>query len=295
MPTLLMPRTADIGPFTVRRLLPNHPLRSVGPFVFFDHFGPAQVTPATPIDVPPHPHIGLATVTYLLAGSMMHRDSLGTIQRITPGDVNWMTAGRGIVHSERRDPAQPATPQPHEGLQLWVGLPRADEACAPRFAHHPAATLPTRRADGVALTLIAGTGFGMTAPVAVASPLGYVSAELADGSALRLAPEHPERAVYVVAGAVTVDGTPLPLGRLLVLDAGGEAVIAARGSARVMILMGAPLDGPRFLDWNFVGSDRARLAQARADWAAHRFATISGDDRERVELPAPRPGPAPAG
>jgi redox-sensitive bicupin YhaK (pirin superfamily) len=294
MPTLLASHATEIGGLPVRRVLPNHPVRMVGPFVFFDHMGPATVAPDDRIDVLPHPHIGLATVTYLFDGAMVHRDSLGSVQTIEPGDVNWMTAGRGIVHSERRPqgsvPAAVPTAYRLEGLQVWVGLPQAQEACEPAFDHYPASSLPVMDDDGIEIKLIAGAYFGMNSPVRTASPLGYAAVRLPAGRSLVVPPEHAERAVYCVDGGIHVDGTIVPPAGMLVLDPGRPAVVTAVSDARLMLPAGEPLDGPRFIEWNFVSSDRAALARAREDWQAHRFATIPGDDRERIEQP-PRRGP----
>ncbi|MBW8310596.1 MAG: pirin family protein, partial [Rhizobium sp.] len=223
MPQLLSPRSHDLGGgFTVRRLLPQAGRRSVGPFVFFDHIGPAELDPAHPMAVRPHPHIGLATVTYLWEGAIMHRDSLGYAQEILPGDVNWMTAGRGIVHSERTPERLLGKPQRMHGLQTWVALPKQHEETAPAFAHHPAATLPVVELPGVRLHVVAGDAFGERSPVQVLARTLYVSIELTAGAALSIPAEHAERALYAVEGELTLDGETLPLEHLVVLDAGSE-------------------------------------------------------------------------
>jgi redox-sensitive bicupin YhaK (pirin superfamily) len=290
---ILNAHEADIGSQHVRRALPNHPVRMVGPFVFFDHMGPTQVGADQDVDVRPHPHVGLATVTWLFEGAILHRDSLGTEQAIHPGEVNWMTAGRGIVHSERRLPTMIGHTYRLEGLQVWVGLPQALAECEPSFVHVGADALPRLTVDGVKITVIAGTWLGERSPVPTASPLGYAAASMPAGSALVVPAEHAERAVYCVSGQLAVDGTPLQPGQMAVLTAGQAVTVLALTDARLMLPAGEPLDGPRFLSWNFVSHDRERLTRARDDWAAGRFARIPGDDQERIELPPPR-GSAPA-
>jgi redox-sensitive bicupin YhaK (pirin superfamily) len=281
----LRPREHDLGGFTVRRLLPHAQCRSVGPFVFFDHIGPATLAEGSFVDVRPHPHIGLATVTYLWDGAMTHRDSLGNEVDIVPGDVNWMTAGRGIVHSERTPAAMRAAPLRFHGLQTWVALPHAYEEAAPAFAHHPAATLPTRRGDGVQLTVVAGHAFEMRSPVAVLCDTLYVAIDLADGAELVIPDEHAERAIYPAQGKLILDETqPLAEGELVVLEPGTLPLIRAVGPARVMLLGGAPLDGPRFVWWNFVSSTRERIERAKADWTAQALGTIPGET-EFIPLP----------
>jgi redox-sensitive bicupin YhaK (pirin superfamily) len=286
MPLTLHPREHDLGGFTVRRLLPHAKQRSVGPFVFFDHIGPAVLGDGTFVDVRPHPHIGLATVTYLWEGAMTHRDSLGSVVDIKPGDVNWMTAGRGIVHSERTPAAMRGAPMPFHGLQTWVALPREHEEAAPAFAHHPAATLPVLEGDGVRLCIVAGHGFGERSPVAVLADTLYVAIDLAEGAELCLPAEHAERAIYPVAGELVLDEvTALPAGQMHVLEPGSLPLIrAVGGPARAMLLGGAPLDGPRHVWWNFVSSSRERIEQAKADWAAQRFGAVPGES-EFIPLP----------
>ena len=280
---IIEPQTHDLGGFTVGRLLPRAELRSVGPFVFFDHIGPATLAAERPIAVRPHPHIGLATVTYLWEGSMMHRDSLGSVQEIQPGDVNWMTAGRGIVHSERTPERLLGTAHPFHGLQTWVALPQAHEEDEPSFAHHPRATLPVVQRPGATLTIVAGHGFGARSPVAVLVDTLYVSIDLQAGSSLTILAEHVERALFPVRGELTLDGTALPLGSLALLGP-GEPVLTARSDARVMLVGGAPLDGPRHIFWNFVHSSRERIEQAKEDWRAGRFAAVPGET-EFIPLP----------
>jgi redox-sensitive bicupin YhaK (pirin superfamily) len=277
-PLLLQPHDKDLGGgFKVRRLLPAAKQRSVGPFVFFDHFGPATETPGAQHDVRPHPHIGLATVTYLFEGAMMHRDSLGSVQEIRPGAINWMTAGRGIVHSERTAPElRRAGPRMH-GIQTWAALPRASELAEPAFHHHPGATLPRVSTPGVELRVIAGTAFGERSPVRVFSPTLYVAAEMEPGSAFELAPEHEQRGVYVVEGEISIAGSGVPPQHLAVLEHGESVEVRAATRARAMLLGGAKTDGERFIWWNFVASSRERIEEAKRLWREQRFARIPGE------------------
>jgi redox-sensitive bicupin YhaK (pirin superfamily) len=284
---VLDPRPRDLGDFTVRRLLPAPGLQTVGPFIFFDHMGPADFGPGQGVNVRPHPHIGLATVTYLFEGAFMHRDSLGTAQLIRPGDVNWMVAGRGIVHSERTPPeVRDASGRARaHGIQTWVALPRAEEERAPSFAHHAAATLPQFEQTGARLTVIAGTAYGRRSPVEVFSPTLYVDAQLSTDARIEVEAEHEQRACYVVSGAIEIAGERYGEGQLIVLAAGsGPVAVRAAAAARVMLAGGAALDGPRYIDWNFVSSTRERIDAARSDWRGRRFAPVPGDD-ERIPLP----------
>jgi redox-sensitive bicupin YhaK (pirin superfamily) len=286
MPISLRPREHDLGGFTVRRLLPHAQARSVGPFVFFDHIGPAILGDGALVDVRPHPHIGLATVTYLWEGAMRHRDSLGNDVEILPGDVNWMTAGRGIVHSERTPDALRAIKHRFHGLQTWVALPHEHEEAAPAFAHHAAKTLPVLEGDGVRLVVVAGHGFGERAPVATLSDTLYVALDLAEGAELAIPAEHAERAIYPVEGELILDETlPLATGVMHVLEPGTQPLIrAVGGPARAMLLGGAALDGPRFVWWNFVSSTRERIERAKAEWREQRFAAVPGET-EFIPLP----------
>ena len=259
-------RSRDLGGFSVKRVLPIARRKLVGPFVFFDEMGPATFAPGGGIDVRPHPHIGLATVTYLFEGRIRHRDSLGSRQDITPGDVNWMTAGRGIVHSERTHPDDRASGYAMHGIQSWVALPVADEEIEPAFVHHPAATLPRIQRAGAALTVIAGSAYGVRSPVAVRSPTLYVAADLGTGAALPVCSEHEERGVYVVSGAVEINGEPVPPGELAVLVPGAAMTITATAASRVMLLGGARLPEERIVWWNLVSTRAARIEQAKADW-----------------------------
>ena len=285
MTDLIAPRLHDLGGFSVGRVLPHAQRRSLGPFVFLDHIGPAVLPPEVPIAVRPHPHIGLATVTYLWEGAMMHRDSLGSVQEIQPGDVNWMTAGRGIVHSERTPERLLGTAQPFHGLQTWVALPQAHEETEPSFFHHPKATLPVREQDGVRLTVVAGHGFGLRSPVKVFSDTLYVALDLADGAELVIPAEHAERGLFPVSGEIWLDETErLPNGQLAVLEPGRLPLLRAVGPARVMLMGGAPLDGPRFIWWNFVSSSRERIERAKDAWRAGQFAMVPGET-EFIPLP----------
>ena len=281
---VIKPRARDLGGFEVRRILPAFPTRMVGPFIFFDHMGPATFAPGSGVDVRPHPHIGLATVTYLFDGALMHRDSLGCVQRIAPGDVNWMTAGRGIVHSERTPQEDRAGESRLHGLQSWVALPVKYERCTPAFSHHPKASLPLIAEGGATMTLIAGAAFGRRAPVATFSEMFYLAVELAAGAACMLPVEFEERAVYVVDGDVRVAGSPLAPQHLAVASAGAAIEIQAVTAARVMLLGGAKMDGERFIWWNFVASTKELIDEAKARWQAQSFAAVPGET-EFIPLP----------
>ena len=288
--TVLLPRSHDIGGFEVRRALPAQQRQMVGPFIFFDQIGPGEFLTGRGVDVRPHPHIGLSTVTYLFEGEILHRDSLGNEQPIAPGDVNWMTAGRGIAHSERTAAARRATPHRLAGIQSWVALPKAQEEAAPAFAHHPGATLPLIEDGGVRLRLVAGTAWGARAPVAVASDLFYADAVLAPGAQLPL-PEHEERGAWVMAGAVDVAGQRFEAGRMLVFRA-GEAIALSAGpdGARLLLLGGAAMDGPRHLFWNFVSSSRERIEEAKRAWSRDRMGlVVPGDEQDWIPLPERKP------
>lgn len=276
-------RSRDLGGFTVARVLPIGHRKTVGPFIFFDHLGPTVLAAGTGMDVRPHPHIGLATVTYLFEGRIRHRDSLGTVLDIEPGAVNWMTAGRGIVHSERSTPEDRQGPLPMHGIQSWVALPQAEAECEPAFVHHPAATLPQWQHEGATLRLIAGTAYGRESPVEFAWPIFYVHAEWSRAGSLPLPAEHAERAVYVVRGAVLIGGERIAAGTMAVLTEAAGTLDAEPGTV-AMLLGGAPLDGERHVWWNFVAASPARIEQAKADWQAERFAAVPGET-ERIPLP----------
>lgn len=281
---LITGQRKDLGGFEVARLLPQIGVRSVGHIVFLDHMGPASFPAGAGIDVRPHPHIGLATLTFLFEGTITHRDSLGVVQDIRPGEVNWMTAGRGVVHSERTPAAPRASGSRLDGLQAWIALPLGHEEDAPAFEHHGRDAIPRIERPGVALQLIAGSGYGEHSPVRFPGELCYLAGELADGARLGLEPGFAERAVYVVSGAVELDHHPLPAGHLALLPAGRKLTLAGRGPARIAILAGAPLDAPRHLWWNFVSSRRERIEQAKADWQAGRFPEVPGES-ESIPLP----------
>ena len=285
MTTIIAPRVHDLGGFQVRRAVPSIQARSVGPFVFVDHMGPAVFEPGRGIDVRPHPHIGLATVTFLWSGTIHHRDSIGSRQDINPGDVNWMTAGRGIAHSERTPAALRDGEHPLHGMQTWVALPKADEETAPAFHHHPAATLPQQRRDGAWLRVVAGRGYGEESPVRVFTDTLYVAIDLEPGAELALDDGHRERAVYVLDGDAQLDGADLPPMHLVVLDPGTRPTLRARSAVKAMLLGGEPLDGPRHLWWNFVSSSKERIEQAKQDWQAGRFEAVPGEV-EAIPLPA---------
>jgi redox-sensitive bicupin YhaK (pirin superfamily) len=282
--TFLEPHTKDLGGFQVRRLLPGHPIRMLGPFVFFDHMGPAIFPPGGGVDVRPHPHIGLATVTYLFEGALMHRDSLGSVQRITPGDVNWMTAGRGIVHSERSPEDDRALGPRLHGIQTWVALPQAHEDAEPEFSHHAKATLPLIERPGITMRLIAGDAFGERAPVRTYSDMFYLAADMAAGAALALPPEHEERGVYVVEGDVRVAGRPLAPYHLAVAAPGETVHVSAISAARLMLLGGARMDGDRIIWWNFVASAQEPIEAAKLRWAQSQFPPVPGET-EFIPLP----------
>jgi redox-sensitive bicupin YhaK (pirin superfamily) len=295
--TVIVPRAHDLGGFEVRRALPAKEKQMVGPFIFFDQMGPGEFMTGKGLDVRPHPHIGLATVTYLFDGSIMHRDSLGTQLPIVPGDVNWMTAGSGIAHSERTDASLRSRRNPLFGIQSWVALPKSMEETAPAFTHHDAASLPLLEDHGLRLRLIAGEGWGIRSPVSTHWPLFYADATLTPGAALPMPNRHEERGAYVVEGTVDVAGTRFDSGRMLLFRP-GDAITLTAGpqGARLLLLGGAVMDGPRYIFWNFVSSSLDRIEQAKADWTASRFGVVAGDEREFIPLPQVaerRPSPPP--
>ncbi|HVO48607.1 MAG TPA: pirin family protein [Steroidobacteraceae bacterium] len=278
-------RRRDLGGFEVGRVLPSAGQRMVGPFIFFDHMGPAQFPPGIPrsTDVRPHPHIGLSTVTYLFAGEIMHRDSVGSHQAIQPGEVNWMTAGRGITHSERFEKIR-AQGGPLHGIQSWVALPETDEEADPAFTHYGHADLPVVQDRGLWARVIAGEAFGARSPVTVHSPLFYAHCELGRGRSLEMPSGYTERAAYVASGTLLAAGRRFGTGQMLVFSAGATAVVQAESAAIVMILGGEPV-GRRFIEWNFVSSSQERIEQAKADWRAGRLRLPDGDDQEFIPLP----------
>jgi redox-sensitive bicupin YhaK (pirin superfamily) len=278
-------RERDLGGFVVRRVLPFESRKMVGPFIFFDHMGPTHFAPGQGIDVRPHPHIALATVTYLFSGALEHRDSLGTVRVIRPGDVNWMTAGRGIAHSERTPQVLRQSGEQSHGIQSWVALPDGQEDVEPSFAHYPAADLPQRTVDGVHLAVIAGEAFGMKSSVATLWPTLYVDAQFADGASLEVAPEHTERAVYVAQGQLEIGDAVLSEGQMGVLEPGTRPRFRARGATRAMLLGGERFPTPRYIWWNFVASSQDRIDAAKARWKNGEFAQVPGET-EFIPLPA---------
>ncbi|QDZ29395.1 pirin family protein [Noviherbaspirillum sp. UKPF54] len=285
---LVVPRTRDLGDgFEVRRALPSVERRMVGPFVFLDQMGPHVFTAGSGLDVRPHPHIGLATLTYLFDGEILHRDSLGSVQPIRPGEVNWMTAGRGIVHSERTAPQMRQHESSLFGLQCWVALPRAQEETDPDFVHVGAEQLPLEAGEGVAARIVAGSYFGRRSPVPALSDMVFADITLQPGATVALPPEYDEQAVYVAQGQVAcgADGV-FDAGRLLVLKPGAGIALQAAGgtAARVVLVGGEPMDGPRYLTWNFVSSSPDRIEQAKDDWRQQRFAMVPGES-EFIPLP----------
>lgn len=284
---LIQTRDHDLGGgFLVRRALPSAGRQAVGPFLFFDHFGPITAQPTDNYDIRPHPHIGLATVTYLFEGAMLHRDSTGVVQRIEPGAINWMTAGRGIVHSERTPEDLRGVVRRSHGLQLWSALPTEHEEDAPRFEHVQAGTLPELALEGATVRVLIGEAFGARSPVGTLSPTVYVDIALQAGAMLVLPALAPERAIYAVEGAFELDGTPMPLRQMAVLKAGRTPQLRASQSTRLVLIGGEPL-GHRFIHWNFVSSRKERILQAREDWAAQRFDPVPGET-EFIPLPPMR-------
>ena len=286
-------RRRDLGGFEVGRILPYGPHKMVGPFIFFDHIGPADFAPglATTADVRPHPHIGLSTVTYLFEGEITHRDSVGSHEDIHPGEVNWMTAGSGITHSERFEKIREVG-GPLHGIQSWVALPGRDEETTPAFAHYGHVELPTVDEGGFWARLIAGEAFGVRSPVTTHSPLFYAHCTLAEQARVEMPQGYAERAAYVASGAVEADGKRFTAGQMLVFDKGGDATLTAVGPSIVMLLGGEPV-GVRFIEWNFVSSKQERIEQAKADWRAGRMKLPYMDDKEFIPLPPGPPPPAP--
>lgn len=284
-------RRKDLGGFEVGRVLPFAKRRMVGPFIFFDHMGPVDFPPGIPrsVDVRPHPHIGLSTITYLFDGEIMHRDSVGSEQPIVPGEVNWMTAGRGITHSERFERARREGGH-MDGIQAWVALPREDEECAPSFDHHGPGDLPTYESGGMWARLVAGEAFGAKAAVRTRSPLFYVHWRLDTGAQGQLPAQYPERAAYIASGEVEVAGQVHGAGRMLVFAPGQPVLFTARRPSVLMLLGGEPV-GERFIEWNFVSSSKDRIEQAKADWRAGRMKLPDLDDGEFIPLPDEPPPP----
>jgi redox-sensitive bicupin YhaK (pirin superfamily) len=286
--TVIVPRSRDIGGFEVRRALPSAQRQMVGPFIFFDQMGPAEFLLGAGIDVRPHPHIGLSTVTYLFDGEIMHRDSLGTVLAIRPGELNWMTAGRGIAHSERTPPELRTGGSRLFGIQSWVALSRRDEETQPDFLHYGAEELPVLSGEGKTVRIIAGSLLGKASPVKTSSPMFYADVALAAGASMPLDPDYDERAIYTVDGEIEIAGDVFQGGALLVFRPGDRITITAKSDARFMLLGGEPMDGPRFIWWNFVSSSKERIEQAKEDWKQARFDSVPGDP-EFIPLPEPAP------
>jgi len=275
----------DVDGFTVSRVLPALARKHLGPFCFFDHLGPNELPVGRGLDVRPHPHIGLATVTYVIEGEIVHRDSLGFEQAIRPGAVNWMTAGRGITHSERTSSELRKSGSRLHVAQLWVALPVAQEEMAPEFHHHPASTIPEVDVDGVRVRVLAGSAYAATSPVRIFSTLFYAEAEIAAGASLRLPDGHEQRGVYVLSGALSHAGQAIDERALAVFQPGGAPSVTAVAATRVLLLGGAPVDGVRHIEWNFVSSSLARIEQAKRDWRAGHFPKVPGDEVEFIPLP----------
>jgi hypothetical protein len=282
---VIVPRARDLGGFSVRRALPAAGRQMIGPFIFFDQMGPAEFLLGTGMDVRPHPHIGLATITYLFDGEIWHRDSLGTSLPIRPGAVNLMTAGRGIVHSERTAPELRAKGQRLFGIQAWMALPKAHEEAMPAFQHVPAGDLPRIEGEGKRVRVILGSLLGATAPTAFPHASFYAEAVLAPGAVLPLDPAYDERGIYIASGTIDIAGDTFEAGRLLVFSPGDRISLLATSNARLMLLGGEPMDGPRHIWWNFVSSSKERLEAAKEDWRQARFAIVPGDEIERIPLP----------
>ncbi len=284
MTTIIPPREHDIGNLVVRRAVPTIQARSVGPFVFVDHMGPAVFEPGVGVDVRPHPHIGLATVTFLWSGTIRHRDTLGSLQDINPGDVNWMTAGRGIAHSERTPSELREGGQPLHGMQTWVALPKPHEEAAPAFHHHAAASLPRFERRGAILRVIAGRAYGEESPVRVFTDTLNVAIDLEADAEIAIDASHAERALYVLDGEAQLDGADIPGRHLVLPDPGSPAILRAKTPVKAILFGGEPLDAPRHLWWNFVSSSKGRIEQAKRDWQEGRFGAIEGET-EFIPLP----------
>lgn len=282
---LIIPRAVDLGEMTVRRALPSIKRQMVGPFIFFDQMGPAEFISNQGIDVRPHPHINLSTLTYLLEGEILHRDSLGTKSTIQPGAVNWMRAGRGIVHSERTSAQRKASGQQLCGLQTWMALPTDIEESEPAFIHHPAHELPTVDSEGVKAKLIVGEMLGASSVLQASSETLYADIQLSAGACLPLDTVYDERALYTLSGTIEIDSDSFPAGQLIILRSGADILIKASSNARLMVFGGDPMEGPRYIWWNFVSSRLERIELAKEEWSTGRFDTVPGDEEEFIPLP----------
>lgn len=283
-PLNIRPRAEEVAGQPILRPLPSAQCRSVGPFVFFDHMLPSAYEPGRGLDVRQHPHIGLSTLTYLFEGELQHKDSLGSDQRVKPGDVSWMTAGSGVAHVERTPADLVSSGSRIHGLQVWLALPRELESCAPSYSHHPASALPEQESLGVRIRMVAGTGFCLTSPVPVLSPTLYADLQLEAGATLAIPCEHPQRALYLLDGEALLDDQPLEPNSLVVLPEGVEFVLSACGACRLAMIGGEPLDSPRRMNWNFVASTPELIEQARSRWAAGDWPKVPGEST-RIELP----------
>lgn len=288
---VIVPRAVDLGEMTVRRALPTIKRQMVGPFIFFDQMGPAEFLTNQGIDVRPHPHINLATLTYLLQGEIVHRDSLGTDMSIRPGEVNLMSAGKGIVHSERTSTFHKQQGQTLFGLQTWMALPTCFEEDDPAFNHLGATQLPQLDAEGIRTRLVAGNAFGLTSSLPTASPTLYADVSLTKHAQLPLDKQYPERALYVLSGAVSVDGNSFDASQLVILRRGCDIIVKAESDARFIVFGGEPMEGPRYIWWNFVSSRLERIEAAKQEWAAGKFDTVPGDEEEFIPLPKTRDRP----
>lgn len=280
----IRPRAEDVEGVPILRPLPSAQRRSIGPFVFFDHMLESSFAPEHGMDIRQHPHIGLSTLTYLFEGQVQHKDSLGSDQRVLPGDVSWMTAGRGVAHVERTPADLLHSGSRLHGLQVWLALPRELEGCEPSYSHHASASLPESDHLGVRIRMIAGTGFCLESPVPVRSRTLYADLQLNAGATLVIPDEHPERALYLIEGEALLDDEPVSPHELVVLPEGETFTLSACGDCHAVIIGGEPLDGPRRMNWNFVASDPALIDSARARWAARDWPTVPGE-QERIELP----------
>jgi hypothetical protein len=283
--TVIVPRLRDVGAFKVRRALPAAGRQMVGPFIFLDHVGPGEMISSESFDVRPHPHIGLATVTYILDGSIVHRDSIGSEQPINPGDVNWMTAGKGIAHSERAPKGSLGKKVRVHGFQTWVALPKRSEEADPSFVHRGKGDLPVIAGDGATVRLAVGSLYGETAPVDTFTEMFLADAVLEAGARLPLDPSHEERSAYIAEGTVEIGGDTFDEGRLVVFKPGDGMTVTAKTQARLILLGGEPMDGPRHIWWNFVSSSKERIEQAKQDWKSGRFDKVFGDEEDFIPLP----------
>ncbi|MGB0682041.1 MAG: pirin family protein [Magnetovibrionaceae bacterium] len=282
---VITPRPSDLGAFEVKRALPSVKKRMIGPFIFFDQFGPTVLEAGRAMDVRPHPHIGLATITWLIEGEILHRDSLGVVQTIRPGEVNWMTAGSGIVHSERSPESQRDIDCPLYGLQTWVALPEDQAECQPDFSHYGAGDIPALQGEGWAGSLIIGSLFGQKSPVKTASETVYADFKMTQGAIITLPGEIAERGLYVLSGGIEIGGEAIGDGTLVALKGGPAVSFRATADSQVFLIGGEPMDGPRNVYWNFVSSSKERIEKAKADWREGRFPKVPGDD-DYIPLPA---------